>query len=275
MLKEKRGTKLKSGPYKDLTRKDALFRELAKALLDGRKISDEELWKYFAEDERMKIGSVRTMRKGWEDWLLNRRPPGCEEWRCGPTESSPTIPNDSRGFAKQIRSKLTGKTRPPRAPSSSRQGYLPDDEADDKQSYITERYSPNDHDERPTVERQIKIRRGQQQFRDALRMRYGNRCNVTGCEVLTVLEAAHIKPYRGEKDNNIANGLLLRSDIHTLFDLDLIGIDPVTLKVNLACSLKEDAQYKKFDGTKLKTRNHRPSKEALEYRYKQFQQRNT
>ena len=76
------------------------------------------------------------------------------------------------------------------------------------------------------VERQIRERRRQERFRDLLRARHGNRCLVTGCAVLAVLEAAHIKPYRGEDDNHPENALLLRSDVHTLFDLDLLGIEP-------------------------------------------------
>ncbi len=43
--------------------------------------------------------------------------------------------------------------------------------------------------------------------------------------------AAHIKAYRGEQDNHPDNGLLLRSDIHTLFDVDLHGIEPEHLQV--------------------------------------------
>src|ERR1700722_13744752 len=41
-----------------------------------------------------------------------------------------------------------------------------------------------------------------------------------------VLEAAHITPYMGASTNSLLNGLLLRADIHTLFNLGLISIDP-------------------------------------------------
>jgi putative restriction endonuclease len=37
--------------------------------------------------------------------------------------------------------------------------------------------------------------------------------------------------YRGMKDNDPSNGLLLRTDIHTLYDLNLLGIEPDSLKV--------------------------------------------
>jgi hypothetical protein len=87
-------------------------------------------------------------------------------------------------------------------------------------------YAPSERDTRQEALRQIKLRRGQQRFRDALRRRYGDRCAVTGCDLLDVLEAAHIRPFRGEPDHHPENGLLLRADIHTLFDLGLLSIDP-------------------------------------------------
>ncbi len=59
-------------------------------------------------------------------------------------------------------------------------------------------------------------------------VRYEHRCVVTGCTVIAVLEAAHIRPYRRPEDNDVKNGLLLRADIHTLFDLNLLGIEPGT-----------------------------------------------
>ncbi len=92
-------------------------------------------------------------------------------------------------------------------------------------------YRPVDSDWRRKVFRQIRERRGQQKFRDALRKRYGDRCMISGCCLMDVIEAAHIRPYRGEKDNHPENGLLLRADLHTLFDLDMLGIEPHTLIV--------------------------------------------
>src|SRR5205823_2979542 len=65
-------------------------------------------------------------------------------------------------------------------------------------------------------------RQGQFAFRAALIEAYGGRCAMTGCDILEVLEAAHIVPYRGPSTNAVSNGLLLRADIHTLFDLGLI-----------------------------------------------------
>jgi hypothetical protein len=79
-------------------------------------------------------------------------------------------------------------------------------------------------DARERVAAAIVRRRGQQAFREALLKRYHGRCVVTGCDVVAVLEAAHIVPYQGVATNHPENGLLLRADIHTLFDLGLLAI---------------------------------------------------
>jgi hypothetical protein len=81
-------------------------------------------------------------------------------------------------------------------------------------------------------------RRGQPEFRKKLIQAYSGRCAISGCDALQTLEAAHIMPYNGPRTNHPANGLLLRADFHVLFDLSLITIDPMTLKVVLASLLK-------------------------------------
>lgn len=125
-------------------------------------------------------------------------------------------------------------------------------------------------DERAKIYRSILQRRGQQNFRQALRDYYGDKCMITGCEILDIVEAAHINPYRGEKDHNISNGLLLRADIHTLFDLDLLGIEPNSLKIYLSESVNKNG-YEKLKGGSLKIADKKgPSKNALEIRWEKF-----
>jgi len=149
---------------------------------------------------------------------------------------------------------------------------LPDEEANRAGFDGGPTYAPADGDEREEVERQIRERRGQQHFRDLLRERHGDKCLVTGYTVLAVLEAAHIKPYRGENDNHPENGLLLRSDIHTLFDLDLFGIEPESLQVELHPSLT--GQYGYLAGKSLQcVPGGRPSRMALRLRYSKFQRK--
>jgi HNH endonuclease len=149
---------------------------------------------------------------------------------------------------------------------------LPPEEAARRTLSDGSSYVPQEGDRRAILQRQIRERRGQQSFRDLLRSRYGDRCLVTGCRLLDVLEAAHIRPYRGETDNHAENGLLLRADIHTLFDLNLLGIEPKTLLVRANSALVSDPHYASFDGKKLGCASDcRPSIDALRARYEEFQ----
>ncbi|MFE8600748.1 HNH endonuclease [Archangium violaceum] len=135
-----------------------------------------------------------------------------------------------------------------------------------------EQYVPNERDERKRIERQIRERRGQGPFRQALRERFRDTCLVTRCRLPDLLEAAHISPYRGEKDNHPSNGLLLRADIHTLFDLDLLGINPESLQVILHPGLR-GMGYEDFAGAVLACDSKMLSKDALESRWRRFQAR--
>ena len=78
-------------------------------------------------------------------------------------------------------------------------------------------------DAQERISRTIAQRRSQPAFRNALLDAYDRKCAITGCEVVEVLEAAHIYPYRGPDTSKVVNGLLLRADVHTLFDSGLIA----------------------------------------------------
>ena len=126
------------------------------------------------------------------------------------------------------------------------------------------------------VAQQIRRRRGQRKFRDALRKRYRDTCVVTRCKIVDLLEAAHIRTKPGIDDNRPENGLLLRADIHTLFDLNLLWIDPLTFTVELHASLQqseyahlEGRVLQGYDGNPLATKR-RPSAEALDDRFHSF-----
>lgn len=124
----------------------------------------------------------------------------------------------------------------------------------------------DDYDARRKVTRQIVARRGQPKFRAALLKSYSGRCAVTGVAAEAVLEAAHIRPYRGPESNVVTNGLLLRADIHTLFDLALIGVEPETLQVAVSKELA-GTDYSDLDGKSLEAPNdaaQRPSANALQ-----------
>lgn len=82
-------------------------------------------------------------------------------------------------------------------------------------------------------------RLGQGTFRILVTDAYQRRCAMTGEKTLPVLEAAHIRPYANEGLHEISNGLLLRSDLHTLFDRGYLGIDPDDLRVLVSPRIKE------------------------------------
>jgi hypothetical protein len=127
-------------------------------------------------------------------------------------------------------------------------------------------------DERERKVREIVQRRGQPGFRSALIAAYSGRCAVTGSDAVAALEAAHIRPYSGPKSNHVSNGLLLRADIHTLFDLDLIGIDPESKSICIASELKQ-TEYAKLDGRPLiqpVNADETPNGMALAQRWRQF-----
>lgn len=132
-----------------------------------------------------------------------------------------------------------------------------------------EEFDPTGERTKNKVYRQITARRGQPKFREKLRKRYNDTCVITGCKIIEVIEAAHIQGYRDEKDNHPQNGLLLRADIHTLFDLDLIGIEPDTLKVRLSKSIL-NSEYADLDGKSIYIGNKGPNKEALRVRWSEF-----
>ena len=63
----------------------------------------------------------------------------------------------------------------------------------------------------------------QEAFRQALLRAYEGRCAITGCDVEPALEAAHVADWRSE--NDAGAGILLRADLHRLFDDGLLVID--------------------------------------------------
>ncbi|HSR53062.1 MAG TPA: HNH endonuclease, partial [Acidobacteriota bacterium] len=72
----------------------------------------------------------------------------------------------------------------------------------------------------------IRPRLGQGSFRVIVTDAYERRCAVTGAKILPILEAAHVRPYSSGGEHEVGNGLLLRSDVHTLFDRGYLTVTP-------------------------------------------------
>lgn len=111
----------------------------------------------------------------------------------------------------------------------------------------------------------VKARKGQSLFRKNVFNAYKNSCAITGEMCSEVLEAAHIQQYINEDSNHIQNGLLLRSDIHVLFDAGLITFDN-EYRVKVSPYLNSN-YYQSLSGKSIllpKELHHRPSLIALE-----------
>jgi putative restriction endonuclease len=68
-------------------------------------------------------------------------------------------------------------------------------------------------------------RLGQQSFKAVVLDAYHRQCAISGTHIPPVLQAAHIRPVAAGGEHRLDNGLLLRSDIHTLFDRGYLGVD--------------------------------------------------
>ena len=138
----------------------------------------------------------------------------------------------------------------------------------EKELNATGEFDPEDElDGRERTERAIVCRRGQQRFREELLRAYSNRCSLTDCDEVVVLEAAHILPYNGPRTNHVSNGLLLRSDVHILFDLGKIAVNSDMEEPRVVISPElEDTVYRVLAGKKLRLPTNpkaHPDKSAL------------
>ncbi|MFD2570099.1 HNH endonuclease [Spirosoma soli] len=117
-----------------------------------------------------------------------------------------------------------------------------------------------------------KVRIGQGAFRISVIDAYQKRCAITGEKTLPVLEAAHIKPFSESGPNQIANGLLLRSDMHKLFDDGYITVTP-DYRVEVSKRIREEfnngREYYQYHGKQLiilpELNLNKPSKIFLDY----------
>jgi len=117
-----------------------------------------------------------------------------------------------------------------------------------------------------------RARLGQGTFRVLVTDAYHRRCAVTGERTLPALEAAHIRAHRAAGPNRVSNGLLLRSDLHRLFDTGLVTVDP-DLRFVVSGRIREDyengREYYRYHGRRLanlpEAPGERPSREFLDW----------
>lgn len=116
-------------------------------------------------------------------------------------------------------------------------------------------------------------RMNQGAFRAVVLDVYESRCAVTGHRIRPTLQAAHIRPVSQGGEHRVDNGLLLRSDIHTLFDLGYVTVDP-KYRLRVSPRLREDfgngddLYAREAAGQQIalpRARANLPSREALEW----------
>lgn len=142
-----------------------------------------------------------------------------------------------------------------------------------EQSFLVE-FDTSD-DRRITTVRQVR-REQQGKFRDELMAAYESTCAITGTSVPQVLQAAHINPYRGKRSQVVNNGLLLRADLHLLFDAHLISVEPDSLVLRLSERLA-DTDYLRYNHRRVRKTiqpEMAPDRSLLDMHYRQFKQEN-
>ena len=134
-------------------------------------------------------------------------------------------------------------------------------------------YRENVAEEQPSygAEYLTHARLGQGAFRVLVTDNYNRRCAITKERTLPVLEAAHIKPYAKSGPHNVRNGLLLRSDLHKLFDLGYMTITN-DFHVEVSKRIREEyengREYYAMHGKELNLPSNRlylPSSEYIEW----------
>ncbi|WP_234009275.1 HNH endonuclease [Deinococcus sp. NW-56] len=88
--------------------------------------------------------------------------------------------------------------------------------------------------------RTVRPRLGQGAFRALVTEAYARRCAVTGEKTLPVLEAAHVQPYAQGGPHAVENGLLLRSDLHRLYDQGYVTVDPDDRRLIVSPRIREE-----------------------------------
>jgi putative restriction endonuclease len=117
-----------------------------------------------------------------------------------------------------------------------------------------------------------RARLGQGAFRVLVTDAYDRRCAVTGERTLPVLEAAHIQPYANNGPHLVSNGLLLRSDLHQLFDRGYLTITD-DLRVEVSKRIREEfsngREYYKHSGERIanlpRSESERPARDFLRW----------
>ncbi|QUW18225.1 HNH endonuclease signature motif containing protein [Agrococcus sp. Marseille-Q4369] len=103
-------------------------------------------------------------------------------------------------------------------------------------------------------ERTVRVRIGQAEFRTALLRDFGASCVVSGPAPQEALEAAHLYSYAKVGQHREHGGLLMRRDLHRLFDEGLIGVEPDTWRLRMREPAFASESYRGLEGSPLASR---------------------
>lgn len=119
--------------------------------------------------------------------------------------------------------------------------------------------------------RLVPQRLGQNAFQARVLTAYERRCAITGSKIQPVLQAAHIQPVTRGGEHRLDNGMLLKSDVHTLFDRGYLAVDP-KFRLHVSPRLREEfgngEQFYAHAGEPISVpsqRADRPSADFLEW----------
>ncbi|MGH8961543.1 MAG: HNH endonuclease [Jatrophihabitantaceae bacterium] len=120
--------------------------------------------------------------------------------------------------------------------------------------------------------RLVAPRLGQDAFVAVVQDAYRMRCAVTGAKIRPALQAAHIRPVARDGQHRVDNGLLLRADVHIMFDRGYLGVDPQTKALHVSARLRttfgNGEEFYAKAGTRIavpERRVDRPNREFLEW----------
>ena len=116
--------------------------------------------------------------------------------------------------------------------------------------------------ERYSAPQLVRPRRGQGAFRLAVTDAYGRQCAILGGKVLPALDAAHIRSYGDGGEHDVSNGLLLRRDIHSVFDAGYVTFDDdlrMVVSDTVRTVFNNGNEYRRLHGQRLNV----PSDPAL------------
>jgi len=89
----------------------------------------------------------------------------------------------------------------------------------------------------------VNQRKQQSKFRKSLIANYKEKCVISRCEIPDILDAAHILDHSKTRINKLANGILLRTDLHGLFDCGKLLIEPETNIIFIHPDLKKSEYW--------------------------------